>query len=110
MTTATVTYNNLVAKKNRKITVYSKGKEDQDLKFLALSAQLEEIKNLMGTGSKDNGSDKRRGFSWRFLNDNNKTELQQNDKIYYWCNNDYHPRKQWRPRKNCLHKAEFKNQ
>ena len=63
--------------------------------FLALLAQMEEgggVKKLMGTEAKGNRSNKRRGFSWRFLNDDKKNELQRNNKKYYWFNKDYHPR------------------
>ena len=85
MLTATTTYNNLLAEKNWKVPDNgSKPKEEVDpnTKFLALTAQIEELKKSLTSGNKGGEQQDARSKSLRFSNSENKTELQRNGKTY----------------------------
>ena len=114
MSTATTTYNNLLAEKSWKVlNDGSKEKEEVDpnAKFLALTAQIEELKKSWSSGSNvegSNDSNASKPKSWRFSNPNDKKEMKRNERTYKWCSNDCHPRPMWCPRPICMNRADYK--
>ena len=111
MATASKTYNNIVVDGgwtlSDKKSSAGNSKNSTEAKFLALSAQIEELKkgNSARTGT-DSGSSE---VSWRFVNKDNKKTLTRNDKKYNWCTKDCHSKPMWCGCPNYITKDEFKN-
>ena len=109
MKLAITMFNNLSAEK---IWTVKPKKTTDESKFLALTAQVEElekkIKSDSNSGSNGGNNDGDKKLSWRFQNPNNEEELRRNDKVYKWCKNDCHRRPMWCNCPNCMNRADYK--
>ena len=111
---AETSYNNIDAENlwnAPKTTVPTENKNDEikgNSEIVALTAKLEQLVNR---GSSDNSSYPKRDHSWRYQNLEGKAigdKMTRNDKTYYVCDKDCHPKKQWCIRKDCMNKADYK--
>ena len=82
--------------------------------FLALSAEVKEIKSLVakdGDKGKEGNKSKGRGRGipeWRFINEEGLETIVKNGVTYRWCLVSCHPKPMWCPRENCLPKSEHR--
>ena len=81
MDVALNTYNNLVAEKTWTSEKGNSDKKD-DPKFLALAAQLDEIKKFLASGKSNNSTNQQQQpcTGWRYQNPENKKEIVRNDR------------------------------
>ena len=91
----------------------------EDAKFLALAAQICELKQSLAgkntgnsnTGDSNNGNGggkKKKLTGWRYKNPDGLTEMTREGKTYKWCNKDCHPAEQWCDRPVCRNRADYK--
>ena len=91
MSTASKTYNNIVADGGWSLSdSTTKGNPDSmEEKFLALTAQIEALKDGKDSGTYS-GTRNDEQTSWRYKNSDNKQELTRNDRKYKWCTKNCH--------------------
>ena len=108
MSTATKTYNNIVADggwelADKTTDSSQKGGTYMQAKFLVLTVQVEALTKGNGRGTRTKGSEEVR----RYLNPENKAYLTRGNRKYKWCMKNCHKKPMWCGRPNCLSGEEF---
>ena len=110
MSTASKTYNNIVADGGWSLSdsTTKGGSDSMEAKFLALTAQVEALKYSKDSGTYS-GTRNNEQTSWRYKNPDNKHEMTRNDRKYKFYKNDCHKQPMWCARLNCLSREAFAN-
>ena len=110
MSTASKTYNNIVADGGWSLSdsTTKGGSDSMEAKFLALTAQVEALKDGKDSGTYS-GTRNNEQTSWRYKNPDNKHKMTRNDRKYKFCKNDCHKQSMWCARPNCLSREVFAN-